>query len=281
MTVNRIRTSSQVPVLGEYKRRKVRLLREAKGIPSLVDIEPLRDHLRWLSSLGFSDDALGRGCGLSHNAIRRIRLDDVGQRHVQITRAARIRTLTHVPVPAQADTWVPALGAIRRIHALQAIGYTTRDLADYLNTPQQGVSQITKRTRIYGSTWLRVRDVYDELSGTPGPSRTGEKKARDRGFAPPIAWEDVDIDHPDSAPIVDTAAPSIAVVDDVFVARILAGEHRGPIPAAERAAVLDHAVAHGWIARQLANALGINRGAADRALVRHRARLRKRQQEAA
>lgn len=271
---NRTRTFSQIPVLGDYKRQKVRLLREARGIPSLVDAKPIRDHLRWLSNLGFSDDALGRAAGVSHNAIRLIRLDNVGQRQVQITRAARIRALTHVPVPAQADTWVPAIGAIRRLHALHAIGYSTRDLAHRLAVPQQAVSAITKRTRIYGSTWLRIRDLYDQLSGLPGPSDAARHRAALRNLAAPLAWEGTDIDHPDAVPDPGPAVTDDSHIDEVLLRRVLTGEHEGPIPRPIRKAVYEHADLHDWGHERLARALRIEPKSAGRAMTRYRAKRR-------
>lgn len=271
--------ASQVPALGPGRVQKVYKMRVARGLAStLVDSTPIREHLTWLHELGFSDWAIAAAAVLPQRTVWQVRTGVYDK--TRIHHAMLLRNVTHVPTPAQADMLVPALGAARRIRALQAIGHTYPSLEQHRGWKAGTVRSACDHQQIRGATWLAIESLFNELSGTPGPSKLGVKRARAAGFPPPIAWEGVDIDHPDSTPILDTTAPEQTAVDEVLVARILAGAHRGPVPNAERAAVLDHAVHNRWVARQLANALRISHDAADRALVRHRAKLRQ-QQEAA
>lgn len=96
---------------------------------------------------------------------------------------------------------VPALGARRRLRALMAIGWDMRTVAAMLgrhdrldgivrsNSTQQTVTRALDR---------RIRVLYDRLSATPGPSEFARGAARTHGYAPPLAWDN--IDDPDEQP---------------------------------------------------------------------------------
>ncbi|WP_295694431.1 hypothetical protein, partial [Lapillicoccus sp.] len=56
------------------------------------------------------------------------------------------------------------------------------------------------RDRISARAWRQVRQVYDRLSMTPGPSPTARARAAARGYAPPLAWDDDTIDDPRALP---------------------------------------------------------------------------------
>jgi DNA-directed RNA polymerase specialized sigma24 family protein len=266
---------SQVPVLGEYKRQKVRLLRNSRGIPSLIDVHRVRSHLEWLWSIGFSDEAISHAAGLPRQTVWQIRTGVDERKHVQITRATRLLAVTHIPIPAQDQASVPAVGVRRRIYALNAIGYSARDIATELGVPQSAVWRYTQKHRVYGQTWSRIADLYERWSGTSGTSSQARTIARKRGYAPPLAWHGIDIDHPDHEPEQATDEGEPSSVDDVLLERILRGQHDGPIGKMERRAVLDYAVENSWSGAQVATILNLKKTTGDRALVRRRAKLRK------
>ncbi|MGX1809687.1 hypothetical protein ACWIGI_28535 [Nocardia sp. NPDC055321] len=217
---------------------------------------------RW----GFSDFAIAAVAGLDQKSVWKIR-HRIHQT-VTIQCAARIMSVTHVPHPAQSGMKMPNIGTRRRIQALLAIGWTLSDLGNHVGVTGGQFSQYTVRRWVLYETWAMVRDLYESLSGTPGPSRYGEKRARGRGLATPLQWEGVDIDHPDAPP--DSGAQGRGGVDHVLVARILRGEHRGRIEPAERNAVLDHAVENSWSGKQVATALNVSLDTAQHAPLRRR-----------
>lgn len=104
---------------------------------------------------------------------------------------------------------IPALGTQRRLRALTALGWPTQALADRLGcTPDH----IRWYRRAHDAGRLAHRDhahriahLYEQLSGTPGPSPTARADAARRGWAPPLAWDD--IDDPDATPYSDPPAP--------------------------------------------------------------------------
>ncbi|WP_280389499.1 hypothetical protein [Nocardia wallacei] len=270
------RTKSHVAVLGKYRRQKLRIVHASRGIPAAVDPAPIRQHIDWLRSIGFTDDAIGAAAGLPQRTICFIRnrtFDSVRFEH-----AARIRAVTHIPVPEQTTMLVPAIGIRRRIQALQAIGYSGTVLGEHLGVSQGMVSKYTLVDQARGYTWFKVRDVYEALSGTCGTSKQAVAQARRRGHAPPMAWEGLDIDDPRQQPITATDDDTGAV-DEVLFERILRGLHKGEVHEPERTAVLAYAVENGLSGFRVAELLNVKQATGDRALVRYRAKLR--QQEAA
>jgi len=145
---------------------------------------------------------------------------------------------------------VPALGSQRRIQALMRLGWTSSDIADAAGwTHRNQVFRILKGQKGRPCVWLQrstaeaVRDVYERLSMSlpePTPTRARTRaKAQRMGWAPPLAWDD--IDDPNERPHVGTdrwGRTRAADIDEVVVARILAGDWRLSCTAAEKAAVV-------------------------------------------
>ncbi|MFF4026891.1 hypothetical protein ACFYY5_28985 [Nocardia elegans] len=258
----------------ESRRRKLYKVRTGRGQASMVDTSIVIANIEPLRQMGFSCHAIGAAAGLPGQTVVDI-LNGVREK-TRVDVASRLARVTHVPVPAQTGTLVPAIGARRRVCALNAIGWGRPEIGERLNVRGDQITGWINRPRIQYMTWAAIADVYNELSGTPGPSARSITWARNRGWVSPIAWEGRDIDHPDSVPDLGDD-PQHTHVDDVLLARILRGEHDSEIPKPERVAVLDHAIKHEWSVRRTAACLNLKHDAAEAALLRRR---RKLQQEA-
>ena len=116
--------------------------------------------------------------------------------------------LIHAAQVAQKWTYV---GLRRRVRALCAIGWTDRQIAEAGGTSQVSIHALrTGRTTHHKRDFaLRVIGAYAKLSAklppTSDPHARGyATKSRNRasreGWAPPIAWDDIDIDDPDATP---------------------------------------------------------------------------------
>jgi hypothetical protein len=117
---------------------------------------------------------------------------------------------------------VDATGTRRRLQALIAIGWPRRALAERLGTRP---ANILRQRRVRAGTARRVARVYDQLSMTPGPDPRCAEAARRRGWAPPLAWDDDQIDDPraqPAAPLGEPAADEVAV-DRALAARSIRG----------------------------------------------------------
>lgn len=143
------------------------------------------------------------------------------------------------------DRMVPKTGAVRRLRALQAIGWPRRDLsrrAGYTSDALTGILN-GRRTTIRRITHDIVNDLYDELSMTPGPSQRTRAIALDAGWAPPLAWEGLDIDDPATIPDLGNHDDVDTDIDQVVIERILAGD---PTPARTATPTERHLVVTAW-----------------------------------
>lgn len=210
-------------------RRKLSELRRARGLPNTVPIEIVRSRIANLHDLGMTNLMIGYAAGLGKSTVTHIMTRN--EQYVEIGVAARIFGVDHRPHPNQLT--VLALGAQRRVRALNAIGWTTEYQATRLGQRSRQVLNlaISKPTMTY-DLWARIRNLYEELSGTPGPSANSIRIARNNGHVPPLAWEGRDIDHPHAQP--DWAAAGIKIADRPFcrnghprTAENLIRDHRG------------------------------------------------------
>lgn len=116
---------------------------------------------------------------------------------------------------------VPSLGARRRVQALQALGWSRQRIAEEAGWTSSGALRyVTRSDTMTRATFDRILAAYERLC-MMRPDDMGADRARTwakrHGYAPPLAW--TDIDDPDELPDlggIDTQ------VDPVVVARILA-----------------------------------------------------------
>lgn len=95
---------------------------------------------------------------------------------------------------------VPATGTIRRVQALQYIGYSLVDLKKMLGYDHKSRRHFlatTTRTdyTVWATTANKVDTLYRRLCMTPatGPHAARlSSMARKRGYASPLAWNDID-----------------------------------------------------------------------------------------
>lgn len=91
---------------------------------------------------------------------------------------------------------IDATGTRRRIQALCRIGWPMRTIADRANVGIGTVSRIATKgnERVRTVVADRIAGVYDELSGSPGPSPHSVRHATRNRWAPPLSWDDIDSD---------------------------------------------------------------------------------------
>lgn len=95
---------------------------------------------------------------------------------------------------------VDVTGSRRRIRALQAIGWPTKILTAELGyTHRDALAPLLYDARQCTRTRAeKIADLYERLCMTPGPSNITRVRALRAGYAPPLAWDD--IDDPDEEP---------------------------------------------------------------------------------
>jgi hypothetical protein len=103
---------------------------------------------------------------------------------------------------------VPALGAHRRLRALVAVGYSQSRLAAELSVERANFGAMMRSEEVHAATDRAVGRLYERLWNTPPPQTTpfevaavtrARRYAAERGWPPPMAWDDVELDDPAAA----------------------------------------------------------------------------------
>lgn len=90
---------------------------------------------------------------------------------------------------------VDPTGSRRRIHALQRIGWSAEALSARLGHSRAWLNVTLNRDASRGinqTTAAAITALYEELCMTPGPSDITRRRAIAAGWAPPLAWDDID-----------------------------------------------------------------------------------------
>ena len=156
-------------------------------------------------------------------------------------------------------------GAIRRIQALQAIGWSVPEIAKRCSINHRHLYSLARHPMIYTSTFEAIARAFDEMAMTlPLERTTGERissaRARNHaarnGWAPPLAWDDIDNDpRPNGQRRTRADYDSHELVDEATVLRVLSGENL-PTNRAERIEIMRRWLAMGRSERSLCVRLG-------------------------
>jgi hypothetical protein len=145
-----------------------------------VPASPVAEHLRGLLELGATRGGIADVAGLHTSAVCKrllsVSIEDVMRR----------------PAPAG---FVPAVGARRRITALLALGWRHEDITAAAGGVRSAVVLHQVGDLVSRSTHDALCQAYAALSMTAGPSERTRRAAVAAGYAPPLAWEDTQIDR--------------------------------------------------------------------------------------
>lgn len=108
---------------------------------------------------------------------------------------------------------ISAAGTRRRIEALEALGWTGAQIAAAAGLHARRPGAILGFDRVTTTTADAIERAYDLLSMRIGPSVKTRARAAAKGWAPPLAWDDDEIDDPDARPAIGEPGD----VDDVHV----------------------------------------------------------------
>lgn len=164
--------------------------------------EPVREHLLTLQRAGLSYRCIGRCADVS---LRTVLLVAQGKREkIWAHTAQKLMSVTAADV--RNGALVPAIGTIRRLRALHAIGYTAAQLAKLSGCANKPVRDLLLggQSTVRQSTATRVASMFDELQLKPlAPSRTTSRainRARKLGWATPLQWDEDRVDDPAARP---------------------------------------------------------------------------------
>lgn len=252
-----------------------------------VDADTARRYVQALLAQGMGLKRIAVVSGVPHGALSRL---IYGKRRDDGTRvpSARIRPQTEAKLlRTQVDlapgARVPALGTIRRLQALVALGYSMNSLARRLGCePSNFTGLIHGRVETTRATADTVRGIYDQLSMTlpvasDHRSRISVNRARNyakaHGWLPPLAWDDDAIDQPGADPQSSLAAASSDLdeaadsggaddlqhyLDEAAIERRIYGDKSVRLTPAEAAAVITRMQASDWSLAAIERHTGLN-----------------------
>lgn len=96
------------------------------------------------------------------------------------------------------STLVNAVGSIRRLQSLAAIGWPQTELCRRLGLASPPM--LLPTSPILAGRARAIAEVYRQLWDKPGPSNSAAIRARSSGAVPPSAWDDDTIDDPRARP---------------------------------------------------------------------------------
>lgn len=177
-----------------YHRDKAARLRRARGISGYIPTDRITGHIHQLQRAGWTNIEIADHAGIDRRTIHNILHQYVASVHRPT--AAAILQLRPEDVPAR----VPALGSMRRVQALAAIGWPIAHTGVDAGVRGTLINELVagRRKRVPLREAQEIARIFRERCMTPGPSKTARTVAARNGWAPPLAWDD--IDDPDEVP---------------------------------------------------------------------------------
>jgi hypothetical protein len=185
----------------------------AAGLCGRVDIEPVANHIRRLRSRGWTWLLIGAAADVSHMVPHRIYR---GGQH-RVTKRVADSLLAIEPCLVPSPLRVDVVGTRRRVQALSRIGWSQREICRRLDRHPTMIATALSKGQITAATAYGVAQVYRTLSAVEGPSDSARSRAALAGWAPPLAWEDIDMDDPQ-------ARPNLTGYDEETVRALVRGE---------------------------------------------------------
>lgn len=198
-----------------------------------VDAEPVRQHLRKLGAAGLGWMRAADLAGLKRCTVSAVLYGRAGcppTVKIRPHTAEKILAVRATPDLLANGTPVPAIGTVRRLRALIALGYPVQHLAEHLPIGYEQAQRIAARgpDTVTNEVARATTVLYDRLSLTVPPDtwvhRRTQRTAQRRMWAPPLAWDDATIDDPDAT--ADLGEPTEDAIDEVLVRRALTGHAR-------------------------------------------------------
>lgn len=192
-------------LLRNWRQREYQRLHKAgESITSTDDWDALRHHVKLLHEV-MSTAAIARAAGCGITTILKLLRDSTAPYPMGVDLTKRILAVPVPPTRPALQLITNPVGVYRRLRAMAWDGNGPRQVAPFIG---ENIKTVTG--------WLhgqpapaymnRVLDAALEQMPTPGPDTAIAARARRQGWAPALAWHDLDIDNPNIRPRVDVRA---------------------------------------------------------------------------
>src|SRR5690606_37943105 len=189
----------------EQDRRLTAASRERKayrlGFKKRRPVARVRQHVQLLRRT-MSIRGIAKAAGVTHQTSLKIMRGEV----VTVLPATERKILAVTPTVGA--VLLDSIGAQRRVQALAAAGWTGEEIGRLVAARRgdawANINRVLKGQRITASLAHEIAAVYEDLQQQVPPSTTASKRAKARAqrnrWAPPAAWDGIDIDDPDAKP---------------------------------------------------------------------------------
>lgn len=187
--------------MSQPRNRKLYDLQYARGHRRLMPARAVTAHIHKLQAQGVTMRQIAKAAGVPAGYVAHLSIDRYDRTNAVRGRAVlqvTARRAQHVP-----GAMMPTVGARRRIQALMALGWNHAAMHDASGV-WTSVILSQPGTKITWESHTAIAAMFDRLSMTPGPSWRTALRAKQRGYAPPLAWDEETIDDPHAKP--DTGA---------------------------------------------------------------------------
>ncbi len=178
----------------------------ASGERTMVAPDAAADHIASLLGSEWTLGAIARVSGVGVTTLQRIGSQTRQPKRIKADVEAAILAVQH---KGESQRYmIGAVGAVRRIRALATLGWSFREIGRRSGITQRSIVDLNTGVirNVRPDTYEAICRVYDELWDQPAPERrdgiTGRmiRYAAKQGWAPPLAWDDDDIDDPAAEP---------------------------------------------------------------------------------
>lgn len=238
-------------------RRYKAMERHGAVAPRMVDAEPVRRHVRALMAAGMGWERIAATAGVGEGAVAHLLYGQPSAGRAPSTRVTRTTAerLFAVVVPVLADgARIDATGTRRRLQALVAVGWTGSAIMRHLGKAPTNFYFLIQQQTVEVATARAVRALYERLWNTTPPTATQRQRgaivkarrcAAERGWPPPMAWDDTTIDDPAVPPAGQNSNSEANLVDEVAVDRAIRTGDPRHLTQAERAHLAATLLRHG------------------------------------
>ena len=155
----------------------------------------VRNRVLELRSIGWSYTAMEE---LTKAAIRDTTLRGIVDRSTKKVHWSTRDAVLSIPVSLRVPDFlddtllVPPEGACRRLQAMMREGWRHQDIHARVGAVTRCILDRSSR-RVHARTWRAIDAFFEETARLgPGPSRAAATYARNRGYQPALAWDDID-----------------------------------------------------------------------------------------
>lgn len=179
----------------------------------LVDAQPVRDHVAMLQASGMGWKRIAEVSGVGKTAVSQLIYGRKGsnkdpRKGEVLKRFGRDKAEKLFAVQPEISllrdgALIDSTGFRRRVQALVALGWSLSKIASRLGMEVSNMTSALKRDVVRKSTHDAASALFDELWNVQ-PPRAGHRDkiaysrskrlARERGWVPPLAWDDIDRD---------------------------------------------------------------------------------------